>query len=375
MTKPLFIAVASCWWLVLLSACTPVPPPDAPVRAVKVMTVGAGSLEAANEYSGEVRARIESRLGFRVGGKITRRQAEVGQRVTAGQVLAQLDPQDYQLGADAARAQVAVARTNRDLAAADYKRYESLKAQNFISGAELERRDATLKATDAQLNQANAQLAVQGNQAKYAALLADAPGVITAVEAEPGQVVAAGATVVRVAVDGVRDIVFAVPEDRVAAVRSGAPVLLRAWSQSSATPGATDSQAQLRGRVREVAASSDPVTRTYAVKVAVEGNSALPLGSTVYVQPDTAGLKGPSVIKLPTTALWRDGPATAVWVVDSASMTVKAQRIDIATADGNDAVVASGLQPGMVVVTAGVHVLAPGQKVSIYKPAATAALK
>jgi RND family efflux transporter MFP subunit len=339
------------------------------------MTIGASGLEVTTEYAGEVRARIESRLGFRVGGKITRRQAEMGQRVAVGQVLAQLDPQDFQLGADAARAQVAVARTNRDLAAADYQRYESLKAQNFISGAELERRDATLKAADAQLAQANAQLAVQGNQTKYTALLADAPGVVTAVEAEPGQVVAAGTTVVRVAVDGVRDVVFAVPEDRVSAVVPGAPVVLRAWSQAQAAPGAQNTPPQLRGRIREVAASSDPVTRTYMVKVAVDGELALALGSTVYVLPDTTGLKTTPVIKLPTTALWRDGPATAVWVVDATSMTVKAQRIEIATADGNDAVVASGLQPGMVVVTAGVHILAPGEKVSLYKPTASAALK
>lgn len=390
MTKPVFLAVVTSVLVLLLPSCTPAPPPKAPVQSVKVMTAGASSLEATTEYSGEVRARIESRLGFRVGGKITRRQAEIGQRVSSGQVLAQLDPVDYRLGADAARAQVAVALANRDLAAADFKRYASLKAQNFISGAELERRDATRQAAEAQLSQANAQLAVQGNQAQYTALLADAPGVVTAVEAEPGQVVTAGVTVVRVAVDGARDVVFAVPEDRVAAVVVGAPVLLRPWRQAlplasaaltptapfpASTPSKENGAPLLRGRIREVAAISDPVTRTYTVKATVEGNMVLPLGSTVAVQPDPAGLTAPRVIKLPTTALWRDGPATAVWVVDAASMTVKPQRVEIATADGNDAVVAAGLQPGMVVVTAGVHVLAPGQKVSIYQSAASAPLK
>ena len=388
MTKPVFLPVAAgLWLLLLLSACTPAAPPEAPVRAVKVLTVSAGATRVIAEYSGEVRARIESRLGFRVGGKITRRQAELGQRVSAGQVLAQLDAQDLQFGADAARAQVALARTNRDLAAADYKRYETLKAQNFISGAELERREATLKAADAQLHQVSAQSAVQGNQVKYAALLADASGVVTAVEAEPGQVVAAGTTVVRVAVDGVRDVVFAVPEGDLAGVVPNAPVLLRVWNQAipaasaaSAASGASAAPGKegaplMRGRIREIAASSDPVTRTYTVKVAVGDDVALPLGSTVYVRPDTTGLTAPSVIKLPTTALWRDGQFTAVWLVDKVSMTVKSQRVEITTADGNDAVVASGLQPGMVVVTAGVHVLAPGQKVSIYKPAASAPLK
>lgn len=351
------------------------------MRAVKVLTVSAGATRAIAEYSGEVRARIESRLGFQVGGKITRRQAELGQRISAGQVLAQLDAQDLQFGADAARAQVALARANRELAAADYKRYETLKAQNFISGAELQRRDGAFKAADAQLHQVSAQSAVQGNQVRYAALLADASGVVTAVEAEPGQVVVAGTTVVRLAVDGVRDVVFTVPDGDLPGVVPDAPVLLRVWNQAipaastaSAAPG-KEGAPLMRGRVREIAASSDPATRTYTIKVAVEDNVALPLGLTVYVRPDTTGLKAPSVIKLPTTALWRDGQFTAVWLVDKVSMTVKSQRVEIATADVNDAVVASGLQPGIVVVTAGVHVLAPGQKVSIYKPAASAPLK
>src|SRR5207253_4189993 len=111
--------------------------------------------------------RIESRLGFRVAGKIVRRQVETGQRVKPGQLLAQLDPQDYRLAVDGARAQVAAASTNRDLAAADFKRYQALKDQNFISGAELERRETTLKAAQAQLEQAQAQLSSQSNQARY----------------------------------------------------------------------------------------------------------------------------------------------------------------------------------------------------------------
>ena len=356
----------------VLSACTKAAPPAAPVRAVKVITVGSSALGTRTDYAGEVRARVESRLSFRVGGKITKRQAELGQRVKAGQVLAQLDPQDYRLAADAARAQVAVAATQRDLAAADYARYEALKAQNFISGAELERRAATLKAADAQLSQAKAQLAVQGNQAAYAELRADAAGVVTAVEAEPGQVVSAGTPVVRVAVDGVRDVVFAVPEDRLASIQQGAAVRLRVGNsvkQVSDTPA----ESALSGRVREVAASSDPVTRTYLVKVAVDaaaGVMVLPLGSTVYAQPETSGPVAVAVIKLPTTALWRSAQATSVWVLDKASMTLKPQVVQIAAADGNEVVVTAGLQPGMVVVSAGVHVLAAGEKVTLYQPSA-----
>lgn len=350
----------------LLAACSPAAPPEEPVRAVKVLTVGVNTFSSTHEYAGEVRARVESRLGFRVGGKIIKRQAELGQRVKAGQVLAQLDPQDYKLAADAARAQLQAAATNRDLAAADFKRYKELKEQNFISGAELERRETTLKAAQAQYEQAQSQLAVQGNQASYASLVADVAGVVTAIEAEPGQVVTAGTPVVRIAADGPRDVVFSVPEDKVMSFKPGQPVKVRGWTQD----------AQLVAKVREVGASADPLTRTYPVKVSLEAKDTTPpLGATVYVIPQgLAGTpEGLQVIKLPTSALRQDGKSSAVWVVDKASMTVKSQTVQIATADGNDVVIAAGLQPGALVVSAGVHVLSPGQKVSIYQEKAAAA--
>jgi len=354
------LLAASAVSTVMLTACSRPAPAEEPVRSVKVLTVGAGNMQSALEFSGEVRPRIESRLGFRVAGKLTRRHVELGQRVKAGQVLAQLDPQDYQLATDAAQAQLGAAVTNRDLAAADFKRFKELKEQNFISGAELERREATLKAAQAQVDQAKAQLSTQRNQGGYTTLVADAAGVVTAVEAEPGQVVSAGLPVVRVAQDGPRDAVFSVPEDKVAAVRPGAPVDVRVW------PG----QTLLTGKVREVSASADPVTRTYQVKVGLEVKDAKdvpPLGATVTVLPQAQEAQSAQVIKLPTSALRQEGQATAVWVLDPASMTVKSQPVQIATADGNEAVVASGLQPGTLVVAAGVHVLSPGQKVMIYQ--------
>ena len=350
----------------LLAACSRPAPPEEPVRAVKVITVGTSGYAPSREYAGEVRAQVESRLGFRIGGKLVKRQAELGQQVKAGQVLAQLDPQDYRLAAEAGRAQVAAAATNRNLAAADFKRYQALKDQNFISGAELERREATLKAAQAQLEQAQSQSAVQGNQTGYAVLTADVSGVVTAVEAEPGQIVAAGATVVRIAADGVRDMVFSVPEDRVAGIKTGAPVRIRVWAQDT----------ELTGKVREVAASSDPVTRTYPVKVSIEGK-APPLGATVYAILGSSAATGTPVIKLPTSALRQEGQATAVWVLDPTAMTVRSQVIQVATADGNEIVVGAGLTPGMLVVSAGVHVLSPGQKVTIFEsklPSAQAGL-
>src|SRR5688572_4484557 len=349
----------------VLAGCSKAGPPPEPVRAVKVLTVGAVGFQSSYEFSGEVRPRVESRLGFRVAGKIIQRQAELGQHVKAGQVLAQLDPQDYRLAADAARAQMAAAATNRDLAAADFKRYQALRDQNFISGAELERREATLKAAQAQLEQAQAQLSSQGNQASYTTLVADVAGIITAIEAEPGQVVQAGTPVVRIAQDGARDVVFAVPEDRAALIKSGSPVTVRGWSGGS----------ELQGQVREVAASADAVTRTYAVKVAIDAATSPALGATVYARPQALARTGGAVIKLPTSALRQEGKGTAVWVLDKSTMTVRSQPVQVATADGNDAVIGAGLAPGMMVVAAGVHVLSPGQKVTIYqsKEAAAAA--
>jgi RND family efflux transporter MFP subunit len=254
---------------------------------------------------------------------------------------------------------VAAATTNRDLANADYKRYKELKDQNFISSAELERRDSTLKAAQAQVEQAQAQLSSQGNQAAYTRLVSDVAGVVTAVSAEPGQVVAGGAPVLKVARDGARDVVFSVPEDRVASVKLGSAVEVRVWS----------SDTKLAGTVREVAASADPATRTFLVKVAIDAQTAPPLGTTVSVVLASLTRGGVPVIKLPTSALKQEANgSTAVWVLDTASMTVKSQPVVVATADGNEVVLASGLAPGMQVVTAGVHVLAPGQKVSVYVP-------
>ncbi len=342
----------------LLAGCSRPEPAPEPVRAVKLLTVGVGSMQSQLEYAGEVRARIESRLSFRVAGKIVQRSVELGQHVKPGQPLAQLDPQDYVLAAEAARAQVVSATTQRDLAAADFKRYAQLKEQNFISGAELERREATLKAAQATLDQARAQASSQGNQTAYTRLVADVAGVVTGIDAEPGQVVAAGSPVVRIAQDGARDVVFSVPEDKVASLRVGQEVQVRSWSGGE----------PFAGRVRDVAASADPVTRTFLVKVAVEGPQVPALGATVYAVPAALSHAGAQAIKLPTSALRQEGAQTAVWVFDPTTGTVRSQAVKLATADGNEAVVAEGLAPGMQVVATGVHVLSPGQKVTVYKP-------
>ena len=341
-----------------LVACSKAEAPQEPLRSVKLITVAGSDLNLGGEYSAEVRARVESRLGFRVGGKLVQRPAEPGQRVAAGQLLALVDAQDFQLAAQAAQAQVSAAQSQRDLAAAEFKRFEALKAQNFISGAELERREASLKAADAALSQAKAQAQAQGNQAGYARLTASHAGVITAVEAEVGQVVSAGQPVLRLAHDGPRDAVFAVSESAIMAIKMG-----QSMQATVLSTGQT-----VQGTVREVAASADPVTRTYAVKLALAPGVALPLGATLNVRAPGVSDAAVSAIKLPTSALREEGQGTAVWVLDEATMTVNSQVVQLGRVDGNEVVVSSGLKPGQKVVSAGVHVLSPGQKVTIYSP-------
>jgi len=348
---------ATIAFVLVLPACSKPAPSPEPVRAVKVITVGLQPAQTALEYAGQVQARVETRLGFRVGGKLIARPVELGQRVQAGQVLAQLDPLDLQLASAAVRAQVAAARSQRDLAAAELQRYQDLRAQNFISAAELDRRQAARRAAQAQLDQAMAQLTVQGNQAGYAVLRADAAGVVTAVWAERGQVVAAGTPVVTVAQDGAREVVFSVPEDKVSAIQPGAAVAVQAWA----------SDRSLRAVVREVAASADPLTRTFSVKATLGSTDSLPLGSTVSVLPEALSKVGQPILLLPTSALKQEGQNTVVWVLDPGTMTVTTRPVQIATADGNDVVVAAGLSPGEQVVVAGVHVLTANQKVKLFQ--------
>lgn len=359
MRQPLLFVLALA---TLLAACSKADPAPDPVRAVRTVTVTSQTAGGSFEYAGEVRARTESRLGFRVGGKMLRRAVDLGDAVKAGQVLAQLDPQDLRLGQDAARAVVAVAQASFDQNAADFKRYKDLHDQGFIGAAELERRESALKTARAQLDQAKAQSGVQGNQAAYATLVADASGVVTGIDAEPGMVVAAGAPILRLAHDGPRDVVFSVPEDKVGLVKAMASqpgaFRVKLWGASAAPLPAT---------LREISASADPATRTFLVKVDIGGGAAtgVRLGQTAAVElalPPTAG-----VMKLPLSALREEQGLSAVWLVDPASMTVRSQAVQVAGADGNDAVIAGGLAPGQIVVTAGVHVLSPGQKVRFYR--------
>jgi multidrug efflux system membrane fusion protein len=358
MRHALLVALTSA---MALGACSKTAPAPDPVRAVRTTTVAPQAAGGAYEYAGEVKARTESRLSFRVGGKMLRRLVDLGDTVKAGQLLAQLDAQDLRLGQDAARANVAAAQANHDQSAADFRRYKDLADKGFIGPAELDRREMAMKTARAQLDQARAQSSVQGNQTGYASLLADAAGVVTSVDLEPGMVAAAGTPVLRLAHDGPRDVVFSVPEDKVAIVKALAEqpgrFSVRLWDRGAAPLPAT---------IREISAAADPATRTFLVKADIgpAGASGVRLGQTATVVmelPQTVG-----VTKLPLSALREERGRSAVWLVDRVSMTVRSQDVTLAGADGNDAVISAGLTPGQIVVTAGVHVLSPGQKVKFY---------
>jgi membrane fusion protein, multidrug efflux system len=358
MNKSLFVAavfsLSASLSVMGLAGCAKKEPAPEPIRAVRTLTVSGSEASASHDYAAEIKARTESRLGFRVGGKLQSRAVNLGDTVRAGQVLAQLDGQDLRLGQDAARAAVVAAQTNLDQTLADFKRFKELRDQGFIGAAELERRDTAVKTARAQLDQARAQASVQTNQAGYATLVADASGVVTAVEAEPGQVVSAGTPVVRLAQDGPRDAVFAVPEDRVGALRQllgrAGGVSLQMW----------DGGAPTKATVREVAAAADPVTRTFQVKADL-GKSPVRLGQTASVK--VAGPAMAGVIRLPLTAVAEAKGQTVVWLLDRSKMTVRVQPVLVAGADGNSVVIANGVKAGDEVVVAGVHVLTPGLQV------------
>lgn len=341
---------------IAVTGCSRTEPAAEPIRTVRTLAVRPGNVAGNHEFAGEVRARTEIRLAFRVAGKLAERNVEIGARVKAGQIVARLDPADLKLAQESARAAVRSAEVALQLAQADYVRFKDLRDQGFISAAELERRDAGLKSAAATLDQARAQAGLQVNQSGYSALLAGFNGVVVGVDAEVGAVLAAGAPVVRIAVDGPRDVAFSVPEDlvqrfRAVVGRSGA-IAVRVWGRAS--PQAAT--------LREVGAAADPATRTFLLKAELDA-SAAELGQTATVALPVE--RTDNVIRLPLSAVLEARGRSSVWVYDARTSTVKSRAIALAGVDGNQVIVSSGLVPDEIVVTAGVHVLTEGQQVKL----------
>lgn len=346
-----------------VAACAPPVTDVSGPRAVLVRTVAAGGGGVAVQvYTGEVRARYETDLAFRIGGKVIERRVDVGATVRRGQVLARLDPQDAKLAVAAAAAQVAAAEADAVLARAELERAQGLRAQGFISASALDARKTSLEAAQARLRQARAEAAVSGNQAAYADLAADADGVVTAVAVEVGQVLAAGQSVLRVARPGEREVLVHVPESRLREVAVGAAVHVRSWSAP---------EREFVGRVREVAPAADAATRTYAVRVAVaQADDALPLGSTASVAVAQAA-SGQTL--LPLSAVGRIDAQPVVWVVGDDD-TVRPLAVEVEAFREDGVVVRAGLPAQVRIVVAGIHRLVAGETVRAIAEGAPVAL-
>ncbi len=345
--------------MLILSACSKPVEKTEDVRPVRVMTIALEPATSALVFSGEVRPKVESRLGFRVNGKIVARLVEVGTTVKRGQVLMRLDPQDLALAQVQAQAGMSAAESNRDLAKAELKRYQELKEKNFVSATVLDSKETTYKAAQASYEQSVAVYKNQLNQSSYTSLVADVDGVVTSVDAEVGQVVAAGAPVIRVAQTSDIDVVVGIPEDKVSTIRQLTDVSVRLWANKGEA---------IPAKLRELSPIADPVTRTFAAKLALPPTQKdLKLGMTASA---TFALKdAPIAIKLPLTALFQEKNVTSVWLVEAGA--VRLVPIVISGSSGQSVLVGAGLNSGQVVVTAGVHQLKVGQKVSILGEEAT----
>lgn len=327
--------------LVLLAGCKQESTASAPVlRPAMTVLVGQQGVNQAWSYSGEVRARHEIPLGFRVGGKVAARLVEVGQAVKAGQVLARLDVGDATLQADAAEAQLKLAK-------AEAERYRSLFAKKFISQSALDAKETALQA-------ATAQAGLARNQSGYTNLVAEHAGVVVATLAEVGQVVTTGQAVLKLAQDGEREVVIAVPEAQFAQLKVGDTAEISLFAGNAAQ--------SLQGRLRELSPAADPVTRTYPARItltAAAPDVALGMTATVrfaaHAKPDAQRI-------IPLTAVFQQGKATAVWIV-AKDQTVHLQNVEIAAYRDDGAVVASGLQGGERIVSNGVHRLSAGEKI------------
>ncbi|MFO1397187.1 MAG: efflux RND transporter periplasmic adaptor subunit [Burkholderiales bacterium] len=341
----------------LLAACAPKAPPPEVVRPVALAQVSAGPAVDSAVFAGEVKPRHEADLGFRIGGKIVARQVDVGTRVRKGQPLARLDHADVGLQTEAARAQVLATETESKFAQAEYDRYQNLFREKFISASALDAKKSARDASRARYEQAQANLAVAQNQASYATLVAPEDGVVTAVTAEQGQVVAAGQPVLRMARENEREVAISVPENRIGEVKAAQKLVVGLW----AAPGRT-----YEGRVREIAPAVDPATRTFAVRVSiVDPDATVQWGMTANVGLLTA--TGTPLPVVPLTAMYHKDGQPAVWRFDPASGQVSLAPVTIGQYREDGIVLASGVAHGDWIVAAGVHKLVPGQVVRPYE--------
>ena len=320
-------------------------------RPVQIQRVSFESAGSARDFVGVVRARYETDLGFRVAGKIVTRIVNVGDRVAVGDIVARLDPEDLRLPVQSAEAELAAASSNLAQAAADFERYSKLKTSGWASLADFDRKKAASDEAQGRLDRAQRALDLARNQLTYADLKADADGVITATLAEPGQVVAVGQAVARLAHRGEKEALIALPETWLTEARKS-KAIVRLWA---------DRDRSFEARLRELAPQADPATRTYAARFTIENpDDTVAFGMTATVTLTQA--VDAKVAKLPLSAILNRGSGPSVYVVDS-SGTLTLRPVTVVSFAEDAALVTSGIGDGDEVVTLGVHKLDAGLKV------------
>jgi RND family efflux transporter MFP subunit len=322
----------------------------APPRPVLVATVRLEPLAPTHTLPGTIRARTESDLGFRIGGKLLRRLVDAGAVVVPGQAIAELDPVDLMLQVRQAEADLNAAITQRSSAAAELSRVVTLRGQGWSTAADYDRQKAGADDAAGKADRAAHALTLARNALGYGTLRADAAGVVTATSAEPGQVVTAGQTVVRLARLDEKEAAVAIPEALLEDARAGhAEVTL--W----ALPGR-----HFAARLRELTPNADSATRTYPARFSIEDADAdvmLGMTATVAISMDPT-----MVARLPLSAILDEGQGPQVWVVDG-NGTLEQRRVTVTRYGERDAIVTAGLADGDRIVTMGVQKLSIGQRV------------
>lgn len=330
------------------------PQPPRPVLVARADAATGHGADGLSAYAGEIRAREEATLSFRVGGKLVRRLVDVGDRVRKGDLLAELDPGDLRLQVEALQAELTSADAQLARARADHARTASLSKDQLVSRSALDQQTAALRAAEGQARAARAQFDLSRNQAAYSQLRAPQDGVVASRQVEAGQVVAAGQAVFGLAADGGREVAFALPESGIRDFKVGQAVVIELWSAQGE---------RIPGRIREIAPAADPQARTYAARATLEGDAArVDLGQSarVYIP---AALSG-EALRLPLSALHRgDKGQTVVWTVDPKVNKARAVPVRIGPYAADGVAVLSGLKPTEWVVMAGGHLLHEGQPV------------
>jgi RND family efflux transporter MFP subunit len=324
------------------------------VRPVKVVEIAQADNVRQLSYSGAVRARTEMNLGFRVSGKIVERVVNVGDRVKVGDLLARIDPTDYELAVRSASANLDAAERQVETVELVRDRAKQLLARKFASQAQFDQAVLSYNQAVATRDAAKSALSQAKNQVVYTSLVADRPGIVTTINADVGQVVGSGTPVATVAVEGEKEVQVAVPETEISNFKVGLPVKVGIWS---------DAGLSLDGTVREVAGSADQQSRTFSVRVSLPNDQRVLLGMTATIEASAGN--GVSFVSVPLSALAEKDGYPIVWVVDRGTETVRSRPVTLADFTTNGVRVTEGLKVGDLVVAAGTQFMTDDLKVTI----------